>query len=192
MKMNRVFFVLVFLSAVALPAGAGADDTTSYRVLATNKTSTMQKEMQEAGEAGFRFAAVMGGETSFGGKEVVVLMQKAPGMTRREYRLLAANKTSTLQKELQEAGDAGFVFVGQTVFESLFGGKEVAAILERDPSASVKEKYEYKLIATKKTSTLQKELQEVGDQGFQALGMTLGETAIGGGELVVITRRRVQ
>ena len=30
----------------------------------------------------------------------------------------------------------GFEFVGQTVFESLFGGKEVAAILERDSSAS--------------------------------------------------------
>jgi hypothetical protein len=183
---------LIFLSAGVLNISMSAEEATAYRVLATNKTSTMQKEMQEAGDAGFHFVSVMGGETSFGGKEVVVLMQKAPGTTRREYRLLATNKTSTLQKELQEAGDAGFVFVGQTVFESLFGGKEVAAILERDPSASVKEKYEYKLIATKKTSTLQKELQQVGDHGFHALGMTVGETAIGGGELVVITRRRVQ
>ena len=45
-----------------------------YLVLATNKTSTMQKEMQEAGEAGYRFVCVMGGETSFGGNEVVVIM----------------------------------------------------------------------------------------------------------------------
>ena len=183
---------LISLFSLALPAMAAAQEGTSYRVLATNKTSTMQKEMQEAGEAGFKFAAVMGGDTSFGGKEVVVLMQKAPGVGRREYRLLATSKTSTMQKELQEAADAGFEFVGQTVFESLFGGKEVAAILERDPSAAVKDRYEYKLIATKKTSTLQKELQEVGEQGFQALGMTIGETAIGGGELVVITRRKVQ
>jgi hypothetical protein len=167
-----------------------AQDTTSYRVLATNKTSTMQKEMQEAAAAGYRFVAVMGGETSFGGKEVVVLMQKTPDAKPFEYRLLATNKTSTLQKELQDAAEAGFEFVGQTVFESLFGGKEVAAILERDPSTSRTAKYEYKLIATKKTSTLQKELQEVGEQGFQALGMTVGETAIGGGELVVITRRK--
>jgi hypothetical protein len=177
------------LLSLMLPVPAFAQDTTTYRVLATNKTSTMQKEMQEAGDAGFRFAAVMGGDTSFGGKEVVVLMQKAPGVGRREYRLLATTKTSTLQKELQEAADAGFEFVGQTVFESLFGGKEVAAILERDPAASSQQKYEYKLIATKRTSTLQKELQQVGEQGFQALGMTVGETAIGGGELVVITRR---
>ena len=51
---------------------------------------------------------------------------------RFEYRLLATSKTSTMQKELQEAADAGFEFIGQTVFESMFGGKEVAAILERD------------------------------------------------------------
>lgn len=181
--------LLVFTSIIGAPIAALAQDGTSYRVLATNKTSTMQKEMQEAAEAGYRFAAVMGGETSFGGKEVVVLMQKTPAGTPREYRLLATSKTSTLQKELQEAADAGFEFVGQTVFESLFGGKEVTAILERDSSATDKTKYEYKLIATKKTSTLQKELQEIGAEGFEALGMTVAETAIGGGELVVITRR---
>ena len=31
-----------------------------YQVLATNKTSTMQKEMQEAAAAGYQFAGVMG------------------------------------------------------------------------------------------------------------------------------------
>jgi len=180
------------LLSIALPVLAIAQDATSYRVLATNKTSTMQKEVQEGGEAGFRFVAVMGGETSFGGKEVVVLMQKIPGGTPLEYRLLATSKTSTMQKELQEAGDAGFEFVGQTVFQSLLGGKEVAAILQRDPSAPSTQKYEYKLIATKKTSTLQKEMMEVGEQGFQAIGMTVAETAIGGGELVVITRRKTK
>ena len=191
--MNSRLVGLALLSIIGTTATlAAAQDATSYRVLATNKTSTMQKEMQEAAEAGYRFAAVMGGETSFGGKEVVVLMQKTPATMRFEYRLLATSKTSTMQKELQEAADTGFEFVGQTVFESLFGGKEVAAILERDSSAPSRQKYEYKLIATKKTATLQKELQEVGEQGFQALGMTVGETAIGGGELVVITRRKVQ
>ena len=36
----------------------------------------MQKEMQEAAEAGYHFVGVMGGETSFGGSEVVVIMAK--------------------------------------------------------------------------------------------------------------------
>lgn len=182
----------VLLLSLATSSIAAAQGT-GYRVLATNKTSTMQKEMQEAAEAGYRFAAVMGGETSFGGKEVVVLMQKpAAAEGRFEYRLLATSKTSTMQKELQEAADAGYEYIGQTVFESLFGGKEVAVILEKNSASPAKQRFEYKLVATKKTSTLQKEMQEVGEQGFLALGMTVGETAIGGGELVVITRRPVR
>ena len=89
----------------------------------------MQKEMQQAGEAGFRFVAVMGGETAVGGKEVVVLMERtSEPSTHYEYKLLATSKTSTLQKELQEAADAGWHAVGQTVFESLLGGKETAGI----------------------------------------------------------------
>ena len=168
-------------------------DRVEYRVLATNKTSTMQKELNEAADAGFQFGSVMGGETSFGGSEAVVVMQKVPGAGRFEYRLLATSKTSTMQKELQEASDAGFRYVGQTVFKSMFGGAEVACILERQadgPQAT--DKYEYRLFATKKTSTMQKELQEAGDDGYAIVGMTVGQTAMGGSELVSITRRRAR
>lgn len=184
--------VLALVALFSWPALSAAQDATSYQVLATNKTSTMEKELQSSAAAGFRFVAVMGGETSFGGKEVVVLMQKSAASARYEYRLLATSKTSTMQKELQDAADAGFEFVGQTVFESLFGGKEVTAILERASAAGDSAKWEYKLVATKRTSTLQKELQELGDQGFEAVGMTVGQTAIGGVELVVITRRKAR
>ena len=96
-----------------------------------------------------------------------------------------------MQKEMQEAGDAGFTYVGQTVFESLLGGKEVASIFERDANSSKSEKYEYRLLATNKTSTLQKELQEAGQAGFQMIGMTVGKTLVGGNEVVSILRRPV-
>lgn len=172
--------------AVAAPALA---QTRSYKILATSKTSTMQKEMQEAGEAGYRFVAVMGGETAVGGKEVVVLVEKtADDKNTYSYRLLATSKTSTLQKELQEAGDAGFHAVGQTVFESLFGGKETVAIVQKG-SGDAAPRYEYKLVATSKTSTLEKELKELTDAGYQAIDLTVGKTALGGSEIVVITRR---
>jgi hypothetical protein len=178
-------------SATPAPAGAAAERV-DYRVLATNKTSTMQKEMQEAAEAGFQFSGVMGGETSFGGSEVVVVMTKAASAKPRyEYRLLATSKTSTMQKEMQEAGDAGFEFRGQTVFKSTFGGKEVVTILERDRDAKLP-RFEYRLLATKKTSTMQKELQEAGEQGFAFVGLTVAETAMGGSEVVTITRRKVE
>ena len=138
---SLVPFVVLLLGS---PLMAMAQEVASYRVLATSRTSTMQKEMQDAAAAGFRFVSVMGGETSFGGNEVVVLMEKTTGDTARfDYRLLATSRTSTMQRELQEAAEAGFEFIGQTVFESLFGGEEVTAILERDPSAPPAQKYEY-------------------------------------------------
>ena len=190
--MKKKFVISALLAATALTpkASLAQEPVITYKVVATSKTSTMQKELQEAGDAGYRFVAAMGGETAIGGKEVVVLLEKlGKDVTRYEYRVLATSKTSTLQKELQEAADAGWLAVGQTVFESMFGGKETAAILERDSERPAVVRYEYKLIATSKTSTLAKELQEVAEQGFRAVGLTVGKTAIGGSELVVVTRR---
>jgi hypothetical protein len=150
----------------------------------------MEKELNEAAEMGFRYQAVMGGESAFGGKEVVVIMsrleRKAAG--RFGYRLLATSKTSTMQKELQDAADAGYIYRGQTIFQSAFGGDEVVVILERDKDA-VNRPSEYMLLATSKTSTLQKEVQQAGERGYEIVGMTLSKTALGGKELVAILKR---
>jgi hypothetical protein len=181
---------LLVCTAILTSAPVHTQERPEFRVLATSKTSTMQKEMQDAAAAGFRFSGVMGGETSFGGSEVVVTMSREGKAGQYRYRLLATSKTSTMQRELQEAGDAGFEYRGQTVFSSAFGGKEVVVILERDASAEEWPRYEYRLLATSKTSTLQKELSEAGNQGFSFVGLTVGQTAIGGTELVAIMRRK--
>lgn len=161
-----------------------------FRVLATNKTSTMEKELNEAAEAGFRFQAVMGGETTVGGNEVVAIVSRtADAKPRFGYKLLATSKTSTMERELQEAADAGFEYRDQTVFKSTFGGEEVVCILERDKDAADSQRSQYKLMATSKTSTLQKELLEAGAAGYQVVGMTVAKTAMGGKELLAITRR---
>jgi hypothetical protein len=176
--------------AATLAVPSMAEAQSDYRVLATNRTSTMQEEMQEAGDAGYRFVCVMGGETEFGGNEVVVIMGKAPDAAPRyEYRLLATSRTSTMQKELQEAAEAGFEFRGQTLFTSAFRGEEVAIILERDREAEPGPRFEYLLLATSRTSTMQKELTDAAGQGYEVVGMAVGETAFGGSELVTITRR---
>jgi len=183
--------MLVLCTAVLLladAAGAQGISPFEYRVLATNKTSTMQKEMDLAAEAGFRFAQVMGGPTAFGGSEVVIIMMKDAEPANYRYRLLATNKTSTMQKEIQDAADEGYEYRGQTVFNSSFGGKEVVVILERVVDRPVT-KYEYRLLATSKTSTLQKELSEAGTKGFDLVGMTVAQTAVGGQEVVAILRR---
>jgi hypothetical protein len=176
-------------SMIASPADH--DHRFEYRVLATKKTSTMEKELNAAGVEGFRFEGVMGGNTGWGGSEAVVVVSRERGVEKRasfEYKLMATNKTSTMQKEMQQAADQGFVYKGQTVFDTTFGGKEVVVIMERDRDAAP-ERHEYKLLATSKTSTMQKELMEAGEAGFQFVGMTVAETAFGGKELVTILRR---
>ena len=79
--------------------------------------------------------------------------------------------------------------MGQTVFESLFGGKETVAIVQKGSNDPNTKRWEYKLIATSKTSTLEKELKEIAEAGYQAIDLTVGKTALGGSEIVVITRR---
>jgi hypothetical protein len=162
-----------------------------YRVLATKKTSTMEKELNAAGAEGFRFEGIMGGNTEWGGSEAVAVVSRERGVEKRasfEYKLMATSKTSTMQKEMQQAADHGFDYRGQTVFETAFGGKEVVVMMERDRDAKPAQ-HEYKLLATSKTSTMQKELIEAGNAGFQFVGMTVAETAFGGKELVTILRR---
>ena len=181
--------VMTAVTALSSAADAWAQTVQSYRLLATSKTSTMQKEMNEAADAGFRFAGVMGGDTAIGGSEVVsVMVRPVEARSRFEYRLLATTKTSTMQKEMQEAGDDGFEYRSQTVFKSAFGGDEVVVILERDREAPPGA-FEYRLLATKKTSTMQKELAEAGEAGFAFVGVTVAKTGIAGSEVVVITRR---
>jgi hypothetical protein len=72
--------------------------------------------------------------------------------------------------------------------DSTFGGDEVVCILERDKDTTA-EPSEYRLVATSRTATLHKVLAEAGSAGFQVIGMTVAKTALGGEELVAITRR---
>lgn len=186
----RFLAALTVASLLALwpPPAAAQSAPVDYRVLATNKTSSMERELNEAAEAGFRFQAVMGGDTALGGNETVVVMSRGGEIRGRfAYKLLATAKTSTMEKELQEAAQSNFEYRGQTVFKTSLGGDEVVCILERDKDSTGQG--QYKLLATTKTSTMQKELQQAGGLGYQVVGMTVGKTALGGNELVSILRR---
>lgn len=194
MNLSRNNIAGILLLAVILgwcSMGQAQDLRYQYKLLATTKTSTMEKELNQAAESGFVFSATMGGETAFGGNEAVVLMVRSDEKARRRYKLLATNKTSTMQKEMRAAGDEGFRYCGQTVFNSTFGGKEVAVILELNMDEPAK-RYEYQLLATSKTSTMQKELNEAGAEGYLLQGVTVAKTAFGGAELVSILSRIVE
>jgi hypothetical protein len=177
---------LLVIAGIAAAQSARFD----YRIISTTKTSTLEREMNEAADAGFSFVDAMGGKTAFGGNEGVVTMIKdlnRPEAQRLTYRLLATNKTSTMQKEMQQLGDEGFEYRAQSVFNTSFGGQEVVVILERDRSMPP-HKITYRLLATTKTSTMQKELREAGEGGFRAVGMTVAKSAFGGAEVISILR----
>ena len=189
--LTRVFVCAISFAFSFSAIARAASPIVTYKVLATSKTSTSEKEMNEAADAGFRFGGTMGGSTAWGGSEVVTVMYRIPPEEkgRFAYKLLATTKTSTMQKEMQQAGDAGYEYKGQTVFKSAFGGQEVVVILELDRSLKDRPRYEYKLLATTKTSTMEKELLEAGAAGFEFVGVTVGASAIGGAEVISILRR---
>lgn len=161
-----------------------------YKLLATNRVSTMEKELNDAAAQGFEFREAVSGSTAFGGGEAIVIMAREVGKAlkpRYQYRLLATSKTSTMEKELQEAGAAGFSHRDETVFKKTFG-TEVTVIMERDLSQP-NLVYDYKLLATRKTSTMQKELSDAGTEGYEFVGVASGDTFFGGTEVVSIMRR---
>ena len=122
---------LMLVAAMAAPLAAQE----RYLLLATSRTSTMEEELNQAGAEGYRFAATQGGETAFGGREAVVVMERDPEGRTYRFILLATSRTETMQNELNEVPPE-FELVGFTMFTSRFGGTEAAAILEAPVATS--------------------------------------------------------
>ena len=118
--------------ASAVPEATRAQDR--FILLATNRTSTMEDELNAAGAEGYRFVGTQGGDTAFGGSEVVVIMERDPEGRRYRYMLLSTSRTGTMERELNTAPPE-FEVVGMTIFDSTFGGDESAVILQAKASA---------------------------------------------------------
>ena len=122
---------LVLFAPNLFAAEKEAEQPDKFLLLATSRTGTMEKELNEAGARGYRFAGTQGGETAFGGREVVVIMSLDPEGRRYRFILLATSRTGTMQKEMNEAPPE-YEFAGMTVFQSRFGGSEAAVILQAE------------------------------------------------------------
>lgn len=183
MKKSLGLTLVVLLCALYLPVAAGELDLSQkYLLLATKKTSTMQKELNQAAAAGYRIIA--GSRTS--GTEMALLLESvAEPPNTYEYELLATTKTSTMQKELAVAAARGFRLLPETMMQKdqMFGGLEIVVVLEKAPGTA--ERYEYLLLATTLTSTMQKEITQATEGGYTVIGM------VSRGEHVVILERPV-
>jgi hypothetical protein len=168
MKKILAVGILTFMAFSVAPAQSSNPEILQYKLLATTRTSTMQKEINETAAQGYRI--IVGAPTS-GSEMALFLSRDGTVKDPYEYKLLATTRTGTMQKELNEAADAGFRLIPSTMIakKQMFGGIEVVMIMERIPNH--KKQYEYKLLATNRTSTMQKEVTEAKNAGFLVVGM---------------------
>lgn len=172
-------FLMLLSAAVCLGQSEKADDA-KYKLLATTKTSTMQKELDEISAQGYR---ILVGSPTSNAEMAVFLSRDTTSEEPYKYKLLATTRTGTMQKELNEAADGGFRLLPRTMIakQQIIGGVEIVVIMEKP--AKVTKMYEYKLLATSRTSTLQKEVSEAQAAGFVIVGM------VSRGEHMVIMER---
>ncbi len=112
---HLVTTLTVGIGLVSLSFGAELDLTQRFLLLATQKTSTMQKELDEAASQGFRLipSTMTSKSRRFQSPEIVVVLEKVPGTSQTyDYLLLATTKTSTLQTEMSQAIEEGYEVVG--------------------------------------------------------------------------------
>ena len=169
-KMTCLLILIAFVACLAPLAAAQLkpDPEQRYMLLATKKTSTMQKELAEMAAVGFR--VLVGSPTS--SEEMAVFMERvATPPNVYHYKLLATTRTGTMERELNESAAEGYRLLPRTMISKpqLFGGVEIVVLLEREPNST--KKYDYKLLATTLTGTLQKEVTEAIRAGYMLAGM---------------------
>jgi hypothetical protein len=165
---------LVVLAAVLVPSPSPAQEPERYLLLAATRTSTMQDEINQAAGRGYRVVGASRTENA----EAIVAMEKTTGGY--SYRLIATTRTGTLQREISEAADAGYRVVprGVTTKRTLGGvfssndnrdEGELLVLMEKGPDTP--SGLAYHVVATSRTGTMQKEMAETADRGFELLAL---------------------
>ena len=168
-----LLLVFVMLFFVTAPASAQTqmpkiDPEQRHLVLATSATATMQMELDFAAEKGFRVVA----GSARGNSEIVLLLERPSDKAEKyQHKLIAATDTITFQREISEAARQGYRALPRTFFNKphAMSVTEIVVIMERAPGAT--KRYEYKLLATTLTSTLEKEWGLTELSGFHAAAM---------------------
>ena len=180
--MYPLVLALMLLTAVSAAAQSKLkiDPESRYLLLSTVKTSTMQKELDEASAQGFR---IISAASSCNQSEMVLFLERVTqGPDTYKYKLLATTRTSTMEKELNQAAKDGFRLLPRTITaKEGFLTNEIVSVLEMAPKST--KRYEYKLLATSRTSTLQKEVTQSEADGFVLVGL------VGRGENMVIMEK---
>jgi hypothetical protein len=157
-----------------------------YRLLTPDHAANMEKAMNQAAADGYRYEDVLGD-----GLAPLIVMSHRTGETPRqryEYRLMVTSDTTAMAKDLQTAGDAGYEHKAESIFKKTLGF-EIAMIMERDKDAQPVS-WEYKLLTTRKLSTLQKEIVAAAADGFEFVSFGRSQSFWSNQMLAIMRRRR--
>jgi hypothetical protein len=166
--------IACLLFALSAASVAEAQDD-RYLLLATERTSTMQKEIDEAAARGYRVVTASMKESS----EVVVLLQQTNA--KYGYRLVATTRTETLQREINDAADAGYSIVPRAVTGK---GDEVIVLMEKGAEGPAPPRYH--VLSTERTSTMEKEINQASAKGYAVIALA------GRGQHVAILERETR
>ena len=187
-KIVALFILVLTLSSLAFAQSLKVDPEQRYLLLATRKTSTMEKELAEIAAQGFR--VLMGSPTA--STEMAVFMERvATPPNTYKYKLLATTRTGTMQNELNEAAAEGYRLLPRTMISKkeafakpFSSGVEIVVLLEKEPNST--KRYDYRLLATSLTGTLQREVSEAIRAGYVIAGM------VSRGEHMVIMEKQTR
>jgi hypothetical protein len=138
-----------------------ADYSRPYVLMATTKTSTLEKEMAEAVARGHRL------QSGAAADELLFLTERQDANTPKpDYILLSTTKTDTLEREMNQAVARGYRLHPLSlagILRSMTGLFETVAVMEKRESPAV----EYRVIGTSRAGTFEKELIAAGEQGWE-------------------------
>ncbi len=164
-----------------------------YKVLATNRLSTMRKELEEAAAEGFEFRGITTEQKPppFAYPETIVVMERPVGETKRrfDYKLVSTKSEKTAQKKLDAAVSEGYLPVEMALGVDLNAMEvlspyppdhHVTIVLARDannPGAEMGAR-EYRFLRTTRVSTMEKEMNQLAKEGFQFHLTSIGSITI--------------
>ncbi len=160
-KLCLTIGILFLLAPGLLPGkeskkeGSKLDLTQHYLVLSTSRIGTMDKELREAAAAGY---CVVAGA----GAHLLILEKVADASAPYEYSVLK-------NERLSDAAARGFRVLPRTV-DALenWGFADVEWVMEKAPNSQ--DRYEYLILDTTFTSTIEREIAQAVQKGYSAVG----------------------
>jgi hypothetical protein len=181
---SLVSIALVYSVAVTPAQNLKVDSQQPQKLVATESTDTLQKELDQAGALGFHVTEA----TARGNGEVVLLLERDLNVREQlQFKVVATTSTDTFEKETSDAGRQGFRAAPNTFLNKPSGllvGNEIVVVMERRVNTT--KRYEYKLLSASQTSTLEKEWRVATTERYKVAGM------ITRSEVMVLMEREVR